>query len=263
MRKWIWASTLLTVAVSCGLYAFANYAGQHPLRVLGYGARLATVAGMGHARVSTPRPAEPCPAPVAEMPNECPVQEAFEPIVVENAQPATEYYTVPPDSEVAALPPMPVYEEPPVMEMPPCPEDEVETTSLRRDNALRQLAEEHFSEWQVGPNVAQPGSMIPQEVIPAAAQSPAPNQGPVSDCQIDPNYHHLYPGCPWMGGSRNVPAFVPAMPIEETRTRPAKVKWLTLRALLERLGLSGVEECEEPAPANTDGDTSNLTDIIF
>jgi hypothetical protein len=255
--------------VACGLYAFANYADQHPLSVLGYGARLATVAGMGHARVCTPRPDAPCPAPVAEIPVECPAQEVFEPIVVENVQPVPAENTLQPTTDVAALPPMPVYEEPPVLEMPPCPED---VAPIREEpnlsifigsgiNAVEDLGGA-LTQASFQPAPAEQQTQ-PQAPIPTETITQTSNQGPISDCQIDPNYHHLYPGCPWMGGSRNVPAWVPAMPIEETRTRPAKVKWLTLRALLERLGLSGLEECEEPAPANNDTDPSNLTDIIF
>jgi hypothetical protein len=32
---------------------------------------------------------------------------------------------------------------------------------------------------------------------------------------------------------------------------------------MERLGLSGMEPCDEPASADDDGDPVNLTDIIF
>jgi hypothetical protein len=229
MRKWIWASTVLTVALACGLYSFASWAGNHPLSVLNYGARLASVVGAGHTHV-----ARPCPAPpndddgpravVQELPDAEPSQEVSEPIVVENAQPL-ELYEPPASDPPPDLPP-PAAEEtvPPVLVMPPCP-DELTTISHTTTESSK--------------------------------------GGPISECVIDPNYHHLYPGCPWMGGCQNIPAYQPLTPAVRTRTRPPKAKWLTMQAMMEQMGLSGMEECEEPAPINEDGDPSNLTDIIF
>ena len=44
---------------------------------------------------------------------------------------------------------------------------------------------------------------------------------------------------------------------------PAKDKWLTMHALMEQMGLTDTEEGEEPTPVREDGDSSNLSDIIF
>jgi hypothetical protein len=235
MRKWIWASAALTVAVACGFYGVASWANQHPLSVLTYGTRLASVVGLGHTRVipacPAPDPLEegPC-AVVQEFPDPSPTHEVDEPIVVENAQPLLPENVEPPE-----LPPLIEEEsEPPVRVMPPCPEDELPANGFSSPIILT---------WS-----------------PALPQ--VPGTGPISDCVIDPNYHHQYPGCPWIGGCQNIPAYVPRLSAERTRTRPAKNKWLIVQALMERLGVFEMEPCEEPNPAD-DGEPTNLTDIIF
>jgi hypothetical protein len=229
MRKWMWASIVLTAALACGLYSFATWAGNHPLSVLNYGARLASVVGAGHARVAA-RHSLPPPniddgphAVVEELSDAEPLQEVSEPIVVENVQPIELY-------------------EPPANELPPDLPPPAEETVL--------------------PTLVMPP--CPDELTPVSHTTPAsPKVGPVSDCEIDPNYHHQYPGCPWMGGCQNIPAYVPLAPATRTRTRPAKGKWLTLHALMEQMGLTDMEESEETAPVREDGDSSNLSDIIF
>jgi hypothetical protein len=246
MRKWIWASTILTVATACGLYAFASWADKHPMSLLGYGARLATVVGMSHAKAAPKCPApadapranpnEPCVHAVARL-EPCPASEINEPIVVEieDAQPLPES-AEPPTSDPVPMPPIPVEESvPPVLVMPPCPEDEFTAGSLPSPINLKQCI-----------------------LLPVGGN------GPVSDCQIDPNYHHQYPGCPWMGGCLNIPAYQPATAAERARVQPSKTKWMMVRAFWEMMGWSGMEECEEPTPALPDEvDLSNLSDIVF
>jgi hypothetical protein len=258
MRKWIWASALLTVAVACGLYGFARWADRHPLSVVGYGARLVSVAGMGHARVSAPRPApeqvEDGPrAIVEELPNAGPQEEACEPIVVEQAQPLLPEGSEPPVSEPTSLPPV-AESVPPVMEMPPCPDEEFNTP----DGGSIALAE--FMNRIAG------SQQLPVErtVLPQGyTQTIVPVKGELPNCEVDPNYHHLYPGCPWMGGCQNIPAFMPALPVETTRrVRPGKSKWLTVLSLMEAMGLSGMDATEEPATVPEE-EPANLTDIIF
>jgi hypothetical protein len=36
-----------------------------------------------------------------------------------------------------------------------------------------------------------------------------------------------------------------------------------MHALMEQMGLTDMEESEEPAPVREDGDSSNLSDIVF
>jgi hypothetical protein len=279
MRKWIWASTLLTVAVACGFYGVARWANQHPLSVLNYGARLASVVGMGHTRVipacPDANPDEDGPrAIVQELPDASPTHEIDEPIVVENAQPIPPDISEPPVNEPNALPPLVEESEPPVLVMPPCPEDEPVAASKLDPQAFLRMRYDEIQEMGrteelrlgaplLGTVSVQERQTSGQSVLPQSPdQSILPVKGEVPNCEVDPNYHHLYPGCPWMGGCQNIPAYVPLMPVERTRTRPAKNKWLAVQALMERLGLSGFEPCEMPDPAD-DGEPTDLTDIIF
>jgi hypothetical protein len=269
MRKWIWASALLTVAVACGLYGVVRWADRHPLSVMGYGARLVSVAGLGHARVSASRPApeqveEGPHAIVEELPNAGPQEDVSEPIVVEHSQPLPPEGSEPPVSEPGALPPVAELASP-VMEMPPCPEDVV---MLRIDNAFRKLADDHFDSWQPGiPSSASASPSTrtsePQTVSQEPNSTIIPVKGEIPNCEVDPNYHHLYPGCPWMGGCQNIPAFLPALPAEAARrVRPGKSKWVSVLCLMEAMGLSGMEAAEEPVTVPEE-EPSNLTDIIF
>jgi hypothetical protein len=283
MRKWIWASAVLTVVVACGLYGVVRWADRHPLSAMRYGARLVSVAGLGHARVSAPQSApeqveEGPRAIVEELPNAGSQEEVSEPIVVEHSQPLPPEGSEPSVNEPAALPPV-AESSSPVMEMPPCPEDiipEQDPPSLDRIGSVATIGSgsdlrEQMRAHELRRGVTLLGDTSIEDLVEnervigqALRDSPiVPVKGEIPNCEVDPNYHHLYPGCPWMGGCQNIPAFVPALPAETTRrVRPAKSKWLSVLSLMEALGLSGLDPAEEPV-AVPEEEPANLTDIIF
>jgi hypothetical protein len=113
----------------------------------------------------------------------------------------------------ACVPPSAPEEPEATMLMPRCGEEEGEAglkmPYIEEDPELRGTDVSPFSLWfswlkldaakEGGPKKAACHGEC--ELVPAGPESPLPEGGSaVPDCQVDPNYPHQYPGCPFMGG---------------------------------------------------------------